>query len=78
MMLKYHQAGIEGGYMPLFEFICLDCGDEFEKLLRKLSDNVDVQCPACGSKKLEEKVSSFASVSKGGASSGANCAPSGG
>jgi len=64
--------------MPLFEFSCLECGAEFEKLLQKYSDNVEVQCPVCGGKKLEEKVSSFSSVSKGGASSGANCAPSGG
>ena len=64
--------------MPLFEFSCLDCGIEFETLVLKYSEISDVACPSCGGKKLEEKVSSFASVSKNGASSAANCTPSGG
>jgi putative FmdB family regulatory protein len=64
--------------MPLYEFECLDCGNEFESLVRKFSEIADVKCPACNSKRLEEKVSSFASVSKAGASGAANCAPSGG
>ncbi len=64
--------------MPLYEFTCLDCGAEFESLVRKASETADVRCPACDGKKLEEKVSSFASVSKSGTSGTANCTPSGG
>jgi len=63
--------------MPLYEFSCLDCGVEFESLVRKASEVTEVKCPACNSKKLEDKVSSFASVSKAGSSGSANCAPSG-
>ena len=58
--------------MPLYEFICLDCGAEFESLVWKASETSQVNCPACGGKELEEKISRFASVSKD------RCAPSGG
>jgi putative FmdB family regulatory protein len=64
--------------MPLFEFSCLECGLEFESLVLKYSEISDIKCPACNGKKLEEKVSSFASVSKAGTSSASNCSPSGG
>jgi putative FmdB family regulatory protein len=64
--------------MPLYEFACLDCGVEFESLVRKASEITDITCPSCNGKKLEEKYSSFASVSKTGTSGAANCAPSGG
>jgi putative FmdB family regulatory protein len=65
--------------MPVYEYVCLECGAAFEKLVLKTSEMARVVCPACESQKLEERVSSFASVSKAGASDGAaNCAPSGG
>ncbi len=65
--------------MPLFEYVCLNCGTEFERLVFRSSGEANAACPACKSPRLEEKVSSFASVSKGGSSTGApNCAPAGG
>jgi putative FmdB family regulatory protein len=64
--------------MPLYEFQCLDCGVEFESLLIRSSEIPDVKCPACNSKKLEEKVSCFASVSKDGTSGTAKCTTGGG
>ena len=63
--------------MPLYEFECLDCGAVFEALIMKASETGEVKCPSCGSKKMEEKISSFASVSKNGGSR-SDCAPSGG
>lgn len=65
--------------MPIFEFQCLDCGLNFEKLVFKPSQSADLSCPQCGSRKLEDKISTFssASSSKAGASGGANCAPGG-
>jgi putative FmdB family regulatory protein len=69
---------LRGVYMPLYEFECLECGVEFEKLVQKASETAQVQCPACNSQKLEEKVSRFSSVSAAGSSSSADCAPSGG
>jgi putative FmdB family regulatory protein len=66
--------------MPLFEYVCLNCGAEFERLVLKSSEEVRGFCPACNSPNLEEKVSSFASVSKGGSSLGgaSDCTPAGG
>jgi len=62
--------------MPIFEFECLDCGVEFEKLVWRSAAVSDVACPVCGSTKVDEKVSTFASLAKG--SSSGSCAPSGG
>jgi putative FmdB family regulatory protein len=64
--------------MPLYEFECLECGAEFEKLVLRNSDITDLKCPDCNSRRLEEKISSFASISNNGASGSANCTPSGG
>jgi putative FmdB family regulatory protein len=64
--------------MPLFEYVCLECGAEFEKLIMKNTEADDISCPACNSRKLEEKFSSFSAASSNGSSSLSNCAPSGG
>jgi len=64
--------------MPIFEYECRDCGAEFEKLVLRAGDAPDAACPACASRKVEEKISSFASVVKGGSGAKASsCAPSG-
>jgi putative FmdB family regulatory protein len=64
--------------MPIFEFACLDCGVEFEKLLRKAGVISEVNCPVCKSRNIEEKISAFSSIGKSGSSGGGSCAPSGG
>ena len=67
--------------MPLYEFDCSECGTAFEKLVRKADATSEVVCPVCGSRKVNEKVSAFASITKGGSSaaySGPSCTPGGG
>ena len=65
--------------MPIYEFECLECGALFEKLVRKADTEAEVACPRCGARKLEEKLSAFASFAKGGISgSSGGCAPGGG
>lgn len=65
--------------MPIFEFVCTDCGKPFEELLRGAYTIGDVACPWCGSKQIKKKLSTFASKVSGGASfsgfpaSGASC-----
>jgi putative FmdB family regulatory protein len=65
--------------MPIYEFECLECGVEFEKLVRKAGAVSEVACPVCDSRRIDEKISTFASFVKGSSAgpSGA-CAPSGG
>jgi putative FmdB family regulatory protein len=43
--------------MPVFEYRCPACGEEFERLV--LSASTKVACPACGGHELVKKVSSF-------------------
>lgn len=62
--------------MPIYEYVCRECGEEFELLVINKSE--EIKCPKCGSPKLEQQVSGFASVSSSGGSGASNCAPSGG
>ena len=43
--------------MPIFEFQCLDCGNQFEKLFMGSDEKVDLTCPECQSETLERVVS---------------------
>ena len=56
--------------MPIFEYLCRDCGDRFEALVR---GSAPPACPSCHSARLEQQVSVFA-VGRGGA----RTSPSGG
>jgi putative FmdB family regulatory protein len=49
--------------MPLYEYLCRDCGRDFERYVRAWGDAVD--CPACGGASVERKVSSFAFTAGG-------------
>ena len=66
--------------MPLYEFECQECKENFEKLVRIVGVQ-DIVCPKCGSVKKQKKLSLFASNSRGAGSvsadSGSNCAPGG-
>jgi len=45
--------------MPIFEYLCQDCGTRFEKLVR--SSNADsLACPSCGADRLNQELSTFA------------------
>ena len=41
--------------MPIYEYACEKCGDEFEELI--FHDGDLVKCPACGSKKTRKLIS---------------------
>ena len=77
MVLEFDSCRDVEEEMPLYEFECRACRNEFEKLVLKAAEAEDVKCPSCNSRDVEEKISSFASVSKN-ESSGSSCAPSGG
>lgn len=44
--------------MPLFEYVCIDCGAEFEKLVT--ASTTPAPCAACASVNVEKKLSVFA------------------
>ncbi len=68
--------------MPIYEFACKKCGQEFEALFLS-QDDPDPTCPKCQSKKVEKLISA-GSVRPNGIPTGSGgfkapaCAPSGG
>ena len=48
--------------MPIFEYLCEDCGTKFEKLVRR-EDRVE--CPSCGQDRLTTQFSTFAARANG-------------
>ena len=62
--------------MPLFEYICAQCGTKFEKIVRTHTSSVE--CVGCNSAKVERQLSVFAVASSGTESAAAEfCAPCG-
>lgn len=69
--------------MPIFEYVCKKCNNQFEELV--LGGDDAVACPACGSDKTEKLMSCCRSKMAGAgggeapqASASAPAAPSGG
>ena len=42
--------------MPIFEYLCKDCGKQFEALL---IGSQEAECPGCKGKQLEQQLSTF-------------------
>ncbi|MBI2058906.1 MAG: zinc ribbon domain-containing protein [Nitrospirae bacterium] len=65
--------------MPIYEYVCKKCDQEFEELLRS-RDEV-VKCPGCGTKKVSRRLSivgfksgsTFVSASGGGGCGSGSC-----
>ena len=49
--------------MPIYEYLCGDCGQEFELLVR---GNEKLSCPSCGKSKLNRQLSVSAAHTAGG------------
>ena len=68
--------------MPIYEFDCQDCGDNFESLVMSFTKLYGVKCPECDSENIQKKISTFAVKGDFGSSSAfntstASCAPGG-
>ena len=62
--------------MPLFEYVCGECGTKFEKIVR--THTASVECVNCKSVKIERQLSVFAVASSGSESAAEEfCGPCG-
>lgn len=52
--------------MPIYEYICRKCGEEFA-LFQRVGAEKDTVCPSCGSKEVRKNLSSFSCSSSSGA-----------
>ena len=48
--------------MPIYEYVCQDCGEKYEKFVRSLSAKVELICPECGSQHAEKAFSVFGAI----------------
>jgi putative FmdB family regulatory protein len=55
--------------MPIFEFVCQECGTPFEELVRSATAVDEVACPFCESDQVAKQISTFASKVNGTSSS---------
>jgi len=47
--------------MPIYEYVCRDCAERFEKLVRRFGD--EVSCPSCAGAAVDKQLSVFAVAS---------------
>lgn len=59
--------------MPIYEFDCHDCGEQFEELVFNLAKVGQIDCPQCGSAEVHKRISLTASNMK---SNGGSASPS--
>jgi putative FmdB family regulatory protein len=50
--------------MPLYEYLCADCGLRFEKLRPMSKVDEPIACVQCGSAKTSRAISLFSAISK--------------
>ena len=64
--------------MPLYEYTCSDCGEDFDKLVKFSEADQIPDCPECGDGNTHKKISAGAmiGVSSSGSSRAASRPPS--
>jgi putative FmdB family regulatory protein len=62
--------------MPIYEYICDDCGEHYERIV--MNGSTKITCPKCASAKSTLQLSVFAAHGNGKASSGPSGSSSGG
>ncbi len=72
---------MQGENMPIYEYECTRCGQEFEALV-SLNAKDQPRCPSCGASRVKKRISMIASGKSGCAScastSCSSCSPRGG
>jgi putative FmdB family regulatory protein len=70
--------------MPLYEYICITCGNAFEHFVRSATSAEAVVCPKCAGTQVNKQFSTFGMKGSGGFSSSsasagdASCSTGGG
>jgi len=60
--------------MPLFNYVCANCGHRFERLLTSSSDRDKTQaCPACGREEARREQGSNFAMGRSSTSSSGGC-----
>ena len=61
--------------MPVYSYVCKDCGYKFDLLVGMISEKPEFKCEKCGGKNIEKLFGSFNVGSSGGkaGSSGGSC-----
>jgi len=68
--------------MPIYEYTCGDCHEQFEKFVRSMTSTVEITCPECGGTHVKKGWSMFGTGNAGAgfdlaASAASNCSPAG-
>lgn len=68
--------------MPIYDYHCDDCGNDFEKLVRSMFNQETISCPDCGGQHVKKAISLFGgltgvSSAKSGGATAQACAPTG-
>jgi putative FmdB family regulatory protein len=69
--------------MPIYEYVCQDCGEKYDKFVRSSLAKIELKCPTCGSAQGKKAFSIFGvrggsgTSSVAAASSAAACGPIG-
>ena len=56
--------------MPIYEYTCTDCSNQFEKFVRSMTSEVEVKCPTCGGTHVKKGWSVFGTNAPSGGSDG--------
>ena len=65
LLVDFYHATFETGRfpMPVYDYLCNDCGKEFEKVLSlNEHDHDHMTCPHCGSENVEQEAKAFFAV----------------
>ena len=60
----------QGAIMPIFEYLCGECGHKFEAIVL---GGQKAECPKCHTAKLEQQLSTFSAHSHGIAAPASGC-----